>query len=52
MDRLSQLYEDITQWTANYRAAHASDDRSDLDIWLDASVYNVDSPYWPVQQED
>jgi hypothetical protein len=50
MDRLSECYGDIDGWLVNYRSAHPEDDRADLDILLDSSVYNVYSPYWPVQE--
>jgi len=48
MDRLSKCYGAVNGWLVNYRSAHPEDDRADLAILLDRSVYNVYSPYWPV----
>jgi hypothetical protein len=44
---IHDCYADIDKWMASYRDAHPEDDREDIDIFLDATVYHVDSPYWP-----
>ncbi len=48
-DPLSHLYADIDRWLDAYRAACPEDDRVDLDILLDETVYRADSPYWPLR---
>jgi len=47
MDRLSQIYMEIDAWMVTYRQIHPDDDREDIDIFLDGTVYRPDSPYWP-----
>lgn len=48
-DPISTAWENADLWMHNYRHAHPEDDREDLDIYLDGTVYHQDSPYWPLR---
>lgn len=48
-DPVSEAWESASLWMTNYREACPDDDREDLDIYLDETVYKPDSPYWPLR---